>query len=519
VFRLAALLIVMQLLQLNVKAQQVFQKTYNSDSAFVNYAKDEISAMLPVNGGYVLAGSTQGYSNISSAGLLMQVDANGVLQNQWSYRAGYITRFKSIVNAGDGNYIVCGTASDCNNDQCPTNMVMAKINPQGQPVWTKEVSGGNADYGYSIRNAANGNFVVSGWYDNINDDKGFDILVAKINTNGDTLWVRAYGSTEHEFTYDAVETPSKHVLVTANQNGTILLLKLRPDGSLLWTKTYGGGAARKVIPTADGYILAGHKSGSNVFQITDPFILKLDTNGIPQFYKTFYGADYDYLSDIKPTPDGGFIISGTTASFAYDVTDLYLIKCDSVGTLDWARAYGSYEYDEGISVLPTADGYLACGYTGSYNFSNGTRYHAWLLQTDSNGSTGNCQDHKCYPVVNDNTVTPANITLAPSGRVGLSPTTFLVENYTMHTKDVCPGWTAIDENEKPKVLVYPNPSNGLFTIESSKPIKQLKIYYSYGQLVYIASPSSTKTTVDLTHLPAGMYLCNIDGYSIKLIKE
>jgi hypothetical protein len=37
--------------------------------------------------------------------------------------------------------------------------------------------------------------------------------------------------------------------------------------------------------------------------------------------------------------------------------------------------------------------------------------------------------------------------------------------------------------------------------------------------VYIASPSSTKTTVDLTHLPAGMYLCNIDGYSIKLIKE
>jgi hypothetical protein len=99
VFRLAALLIVMQLLQLNVKAQQAFQKTYNSDSAFVDYAKDEISAMLPVNGGYLLAGSTQGYSNISSAGLLMQVDANGVLQNQWSYRAGYITRFKGIVDA------------------------------------------------------------------------------------------------------------------------------------------------------------------------------------------------------------------------------------------------------------------------------------------------------------------------------------------------------------------------------------------------------------------------------------
>lgn len=508
-FRLAFLLIVLQLLQLPVRAQQLFQKTYNSDSAYVNYAKDEISAIVPLANGYMLAGSTQGYPTISSAGLLMQVDSSGTLQSQWSYRSGYITRFKGLIDAGDGNYMVCGTTSDCSSDQCPTNMMVAKITPQGQPVWAKEVSGGSFDYGYSIRPAANSTFLVSGWYDNINEGKGYDILVAKITTNGDTLWVRAYGSAEQEYTYDAVETPTGHVLVTANQNGTILLLKLRSDGSLLWTKTYGGGAARKVIATTNDYLLAGYKSDGGVFEITDPFILQLDTNGVPQFYKTFYGADYDYLSDIKPTADGGYIIAGTTASFAYDVTDLYLIKCDSTGTINWARAYGGYEYDEGATVetLPNG-GYAAAGYTGSFNHSNGTRYHAWLLQTDSTGNTGGCYDHKVYPILIDNTVTPTDITLEPSGRVGLSPTTFLVEPYHMNTISVCPDETGINEWAKPKVLVYPNPTTDKVFIELPQGVNKatIQVYNAMGEMVESGRCYNNLHQLNFNNYRNGMYI-------------
>lgn len=82
----------------------------------------------------------------------------------------------------------------------------------------------------------------------------------------------------------------------------------------------------------------------------------------------------------------------------------------------------------------------------------------------------------------------------------------------------CEG-VSIKENTVSPITIYPNPGNGIFTIENTKPIKQLKIYSSYGQLIYTASPTSNQTTVDLMHLPAGIYLCNIDGYSIKLIKE
>lgn len=90
---------------------------------------------------------------------------------------------------------------------------------------------------------------------------------------------------------------------------------------------------------------------------------------------------------------------------------------------------------------------------------------------------------------------------------------YLVDNITLIECDQ----VGITETPISPIKVYPNPSNGLFTIENSKPIKQLKIYNLYGQLVYTERPSSTKTTVDLTHLPAGMYLCNIDNSIIKLM--
>lgn len=82
----------------------------------------------------------------------------------------------------------------------------------------------------------------------------------------------------------------------------------------------------------------------------------------------------------------------------------------------------------------------------------------------------------------------------------------------------CEG-VSIKENTVSPITIYPNPSNGIFTIESGNPIQQLKIYNAFGQLVQTESPNSVKTTVDLTHLQAGIYLCNIDNSIIKLIKE
>jgi OOP family OmpA-OmpF porin len=111
--------------------------------------------------------------------------------------------------------------------------------------------------------------------------------------------------------------------------------------------------------------------------------------------------------------------------------------------------------------------------------------------------------------------------LLDNGSANSNKASYLVDNITLIECD------QVGINEKPisPIKAYPNPSNGMFTIENTKPIKQLKIYNTYGQLLPLPKSlpqgggTSNKVVVDLTHLPAGIYLCNLDGYSIKLIKE
>lgn len=507
-----AIYAVISLLGFYAKAQLPFQKTYNSDTAYVDYAKDDIQAIVPTAGGFILAGATQGLANIGEAGLLMHSDSLGNILSTYSYSKGYVTRFKSMAKAADGNLIVTGATAACNVEDCPTRLLIAKIDTLGQPLWAIDVIGGSNDIGYSIKPTADSNFIVCGWYNNLADERGYDMLVLKMNGNGDTLWTRIAGTAENEFIYDAVESPTGSVIATANQNGNIVLLKLNSNGTVAWVKNYGRGAARRVLATNSGYIVAGYKSDGSVFELTDPFVLKVDTNGNPLSYQTIYGADYDYLSDIKMLPDSSLILCGMTLSFAYDVTDLYLIKCTADGTISWARAYGGYEYDEGTTVLPLADNtFLAAGYTASFNSSNGTRYSAWLLHTDSTGATLNCRDHEAFPILINQTVSPVNLPVFSTRKITIAPSNLPVAAYNMNMHYVCPDVDAVAEPILDKVTIYPNPANGVVFVQKPDKIKTytLQLYNSNGTHLETFNWTGPLTELNLSTYASGLYIIRI----------
>jgi len=98
-----------------------------------------------------------------------------------------------------------------------------------------------------------------------------------------------------------------------------------------------------------------------------------------------YGGDRnDHAQDIINTFDGGFCVVGATSSFGLDNSQLYLLKLDSTGAIEWSRTYGGPGVEWGNAVIQTEDsGYVAIGYTNSYGRGG---YDLYLLKVNSSGS-------------------------------------------------------------------------------------------------------------------------------------
>jgi len=165
----------------------------------------------------------------------------------------------------------------------------------------------------------------------------------------------------------------------------ILLVKTDSFGDTLWTKILGSPvtseAAFSVKQTYDGgYVLVGGylNGGYN-----DVYLLKTNSNGNLQWTKVYINPNKNEGgSAVKQTSDGGFIIVGANSD---NSTNIYLLKTDSNGDTLWTKSYGGTNYEVGNDVQETFDkGYIITGV--SYNLQPDGN-DVYLIKTNSNGDT------------------------------------------------------------------------------------------------------------------------------------
>jgi hypothetical protein len=145
--------------------------------------------------------------------------------------------------------------------------------------------------------------------------------------------------------------------------------------SLMWIQTYGGDGydrAEAVIQTSDGgYAIAGRTEsfGSGSYEI---WLIKTDSLGNMEWNKT-YGSGSAY--SVVQTSDGGYAIAGSM-----------LVKTDSEGNMQWNRSYS------GTAMIQTSDG----GYVlaGSTIIAPAVEADFRLVKTDA---LGYIQWNKTYP--------------------------------------------------------------------------------------------------------------------------
>lgn len=105
----------------------------------------------------------------------------------------------------------------------------------------------------------------------------------------------------------------------------------------------------------------------NIFGLLFISFVQAQIEGEGEFQRTFGGPKKDNSSHIIETADKGFISVGSTESFGAGKSDIYVVKMDALGKLEWAKTFGGAENDFGHGLDKTKDGnYVILGHSGSY---------------------------------------------------------------------------------------------------------------------------------------------------------
>lgn len=201
------------------------------------------------------------------------------------------------------------------------------------------------------------------------------------------------GGTAHSFFLTASGTNQSggDKTDTVRGNSDYWIVKLSPTGAIQWQKTIGGTGEDRLsaidVTVDGGCILGGYSESGISGEKTDTckgtydyWILKLSSTGTIQWQKTIGGNGADILSTIKQSSDGGYLVSGASASgISGDktengyggLTDFWLMKLNTSGNIIWQKTIGANNTSLDSQEQPTAfsetddNGYIAGGVSSS----------------------------------------------------------------------------------------------------------------------------------------------------------
>jgi len=317
------------------------------------------------------------------------------------------------------------------------DVIVAKRNSAGQPLWSIKIGGTQSDYAYDIAFDPMGFVWVTGTYNGtisvgtytLTSAGGSDVFLAKLDAaNGTVLHAASGGGTGNDNVSSLRTAASGNVYLSGlfisnfSFGGTpligssyeVYILKLNNTGALEWAKTIGGGAIESMwsmdIDDAENIYVSGFStSGTTNFAGTsvamsgnNHFTAKFDAQG-----QYIWAALSNYNGEIYGTtvdPQGNVYFTGnfdTQASFGsaqltgLGSDDILLGKINSNGNFEWVQNIGGTSSDQGYSLAcnDAGDVFLAGSFQGSITFgttnlSAGGSSKGYLAKINPDGSIG-----------------------------------------------------------------------------------------------------------------------------------
>ncbi|HSE43056.1 MAG TPA: putative Ig domain-containing protein [Acidobacteriota bacterium] len=351
-----------------------------------------VQHMATATDGILVAGNDS-----NSDAWIMKINFHGEVLWQKTHTVGTVSFINTISVLADDTIIAAGL-------KAPNDIWILRLDPDGIVLWEKTDNDPGLTSASQISTTSDGGFFATAAHFHSSTQ---DAWVMKLDSNGNSIWQRrldAQGLQDLSFggsqTSDGGFIVSNFKNFKQGQGHSLWLVKLNSSGNKLWERIYGTDALQgsNAHQTADGgYVLSGSIARPN--KSLDLWVLKLNAFGII-VWQTGLGGALDETGEVYPVSDG-YVVVGYTRSFGFGERDIWVVKLDFSGNVLWQKSYGGSFDDFPNSFVALNNGrYLIGGATESFGQGG---YDAWILSIDSNGEI----NEQCT-VSQDTTALPYN---------------------------------------------------------------------------------------------------------------
>ena len=341
------------------------------------------------DGGFALVGLTGSKGAGKYDFWLVRTDHAGELLFDQTYGGTETDEARSVAALPDSSFAIAGS-SQSKGSHGGRDFWLVRTDAAGKEVWSTFYGSAKDEFAEAIVALADGGFAVLGHTEAVGS-KWWDMWLVRTDKAGKQTWTQSYGGVDDERGY-ALAVLGDGGLALAGYTGSkgagkhdMWLVRTDKDGKAIWDATYGGAdhdEARAVAAVSGGFILAGATRSKGAGNY-DFWLVRTDSGGKALWDRTHGGKDHDEARGLAVIPQGGFAMVGYTESAGAGFADMWLVRTDTLGNLDWQQTYGGGAIDEGRSVTVFPDGNFAL--TGFTTSSGSGLEDFWLVRIDAWG--------------------------------------------------------------------------------------------------------------------------------------
>ncbi len=189
------------------------------------------------DGGFLILATIMYYPDNDDDIYLLKVDEYG--NEVWSltWEEGNLDGYE-IIQTSDGNYLIAGAYAPTGDvDSSIKDFLFIKVDPDGNEIWTSIFGDPDAyDWAIGITESPDGGYVAVGEISKDLYTWDSDILLVKIDANGQLIWQTTIDTNTHTMLAEILQHPDGGYVIAGSTylrgNFDILLIKTDADGNL-----------------------------------------------------------------------------------------------------------------------------------------------------------------------------------------------------------------------------------------------------------------------------------------------